>query len=570
MDYDLLIRNGRVVDGSGIPSYHGDVAVKDGLIVETGGLNGTAQRTIDAGGLVVAPGFIDNHCHFDGQVTWDPLCTDSCYHGVTTVVFGNCSVALAPVRKEESEQRWLSQLLSKVEAIPFDVLQEGVNWSWGTVGEYLEFLDRRLGMNAGVLIGHSAVRRYVMGDACQEREATGQEIEAMAELVREGMSAGALGISFSRSRGFRDPGVKPMPAQVASTEEIFALAAVLREFSTGIIQLDGGTPLELSEEFCTKLFQVSGRPVTYLSITPLSSEPDAWKEHLAFVEDTVKRGNRALPLLSPRPVDQRFTMLNCELFNALPTWGPIMRGSSQEKLHAFRDLSLRKQLHEEAVEGDPLPYTFFTKRWDQMFVTGPVLEKNSGLKGKSIADIAGERGAGIIDVFLDLAVEENLETGFILEGVANANEEAMRTLLNSPNVVMGLSDSGAHVVYDPGYGTYTYFLRRWVSDEKIMSLEQGVRKLTFDQATLFGIPGRGLIRPGMAADLVVFDPDTIDLEEVEEVNDLPGDAPRLKQVSKGIELTVVNGEVLVERGEHTGAYPGRVMRNSAYRTPAAR
>ena len=197
MDYDLLIRNGRVVDGSGMPSYHGDVAVKDGLIVETGGLNGTAQRTIDAGGLVVAPGFIDNHCHFDGQVTWDPLCTDSCYHGVTTVVFGNCSVALAPVRKEESEQRWLSQLLSKVEAIPFDVLQEGVNWSWGTVGEYLEFLDRRLGMNAGVLIGHSAVRRYVMGDACQEREATGQEIEAMAELVREGMSAGALGISFS-------------------------------------------------------------------------------------------------------------------------------------------------------------------------------------------------------------------------------------------------------------------------------------------------------------------------------------------------------------------------------------
>jgi N-acyl-D-amino-acid deacylase len=567
MTYDLLIRNGRIVDGSGMPAYMGDVGVRDGLIMEVGGLDGAAHRTIDAHGLVIAPGFIDNHCHYDAQVTWDPLCTFSCYHGVTTVVFGNCSVALAPAREGEAERRWLSQLLSRVEAIPYDVLETGIPWAWGTIPEYLDILDKKLGMNAGVLIGHSAVRRYVMGEASQRREATPAEVEAMATIVREGMAAGALGISFSRSRGFVRPDEEPMPAQVASLDEIYTLAAVLREFGTGIIQVDGGAPHELNGEMCTKLFQISGRPVAYISITPLSGEPDAWKSHLAFVEETAGRGNMALPMVSPRPVDQRFTMENCQLFNALPTWGPIMRGTMQEKLRALSDPSLRAQLHQEAAEGDPLPYTFFTKRWDRMFVTKPALEKNAHLKGRSIASIAQERGVSVVDAFLDLAVEEGLETGFVLEQVAGADEEAMKALLNSPLVVMGLSDSGAHVVYDPGYGFCTYFLRRWVGDDGIMSLEQGVRKLTFDQASLFGIHDRGLIRPGMVADLVVFDPDTIDVEEVEEVHDLPGGALRQKQVARGIEWTVVNGQVLMEKGEHTGAYPGRVVRNSAHRAP---
>ena len=569
MTYDLLIRNGRVIDGSGMPSYNGDVAISDGRIAQTGRLGGAARRTIDAHGQVIAPGFIDNHCHFDAQVTWDPLCSFSCYHGVTTVVFGNCSLAMAPAGAGEEERYFLTQLLARVEAIPLEALQAGMSWSWGTIGEYLDALDRRLGVNAGVLIGHSAVRRYVMGEASQERDATAKELEAMKEVVQGGMASGALGISFNRNQGHFDDRGRLIPGVVAPMEEMFELASVLRGAGTGIVQFGNGSLFELRERICTKLSQVSGRPVIYATITPFGDDLHLWRKLLDVVEETVKQGNRAFPDICPRPLGGRWTMANSQVFDTLPTWKPIMVGPPEEKLRAFQDPEVRKQLHPEAVEGGVAPDAFFDRRWDLINVIRPALEKNADLKGKSVAQIAEERGADVLDAFLDLVVEEGLKTQFETSPMGS-DEQAMSTLLNSPYTVVGLADSGAHLIFDPGYGFCTHFLRYWVGDKGIMSLEAGVRKLTFDQASLFGMYDRGLIWPGMAADLVIFDPDAIGLREMEEVYDLPGGGPRLKQVADGIECTVVNGEVLIEKGEHTGAYPGRVMRNSSYRTPAMR
>ncbi len=563
MPYDLLIKNGLIVDGSGLPAFRGDVGVNNGLITHVGNLSGPADRVIDAQGRAVAPGFIDNHCHYDAQVTWDPLCTFSCYHGATTVVIGNCSLSLAPVR--DGDHYALSQMLSRVEAIPLEVMEAGVTWGWNTVAQYMDALDARLGVNVGVLVGHSAVRRYVMADDSQERDATPGEVDQMKALVHDAIGAGALGLSVSRNQGHFDLTGRPLPSITAPTEEMLALAGVLGEFATGIVQCGGGTLPEMTDMLCSRLSQVSGRPVVYNNISHRWGAPDQWREHLSFVENTVGQGYRAFPLLSPRPNNTRFTMLNAQVFDRLPSWKPVMAGTPQEKKAAFSDPDTRHKLHLEAVEGENAPYNAFSRRWDHLQVTQPALAKNRHLQGKSIAQIAQEQHKDVLDAFLDLALEEDLRTGFELNQ-SGGDEEAMATLLNSPYAVVGLSDGGAHVIYDAGYGYSTYFLGHWVREKAIMSLEEAVRKLTFVPASLFGLEDRGLVRPGLVADLVVFDPQTVAPLEPEEVQDFPAGGKRLQQLAEGIQCTVVNGQVLIEDGKHTGALPGKVARNSHHRS----
>ena len=566
MAYDLVIRNGRVVDGTGMPSFHGDVAIKDGVIVETGRLAGPASRTIDARGQVIAPGFIDNHCHFDAQAIWDPLCTFSCYHGVTTNISGNCSLALAPTRSGDHEV--LLQMLARIEAIPVETLREGTAWSWETIPEYLDALDRRLGMNIGMLIGHSAVRRYVMGGDSQERDATGDELESMKDTVRDGMAAGALGISFNRNPGHFDVHGKLLPACIAPEEELLELAAALGEMGTGIIASGASAPSELQSGLMSRLAQTSGRPVHYLQIAQRPQAPGQWKEHLAFVEDKIKQGIRVYPTVTPLSVTRRWTMKNSQVFDRLPAWAPIMTGSDQDKVAAFQDADLRPRLRAEAVDGVGLPPGGSPLLWDRIQVAEVAREPNRGLLGKSVAQIAREQDKDVLDAFLDLVVGEDLETTF-KTSQQNDDEAAMTVLLTSPYTVIGMSDAGAHVAFGAQYGLSTYFLGHWVRDMGIMSLEAGVRKLTFDQASLFGIHDRGMLRPGLAADLVVFDPDTIAPEEPESAWDLPGGSMRVKELARGIDYTIVNGQVLIEQGEHTGAYPGRVIRNSLHRTNGA-
>src|SRR3954454_8090775 len=293
MTYDLLIKNGRIVDGSGGPSFRGDVAVKDGKIVEIGKLSGPAARTIDAAGRVVAPGFIDNHCHYDAQVTWDPLCSYSCDHGATSVIFGNCSLSLAPVKK--GKERRLSEFLSYVEAIPMDVL-DTLEITWETVPDYLDQMDRNLGVNVGNFIGHTAVRYYVMDDDCQKRTATDDEIKQMQGLVREGMEAGALGLSVSRNQGHFDPQGVHIPALWADEKEIFALGDVLRDMGTGTIQSGGGTGAEMKDGLMGRLSEATGRTVVYNNLSQSARRPDQWHQQMKRIDETAAKGIRAFPM----------------------------------------------------------------------------------------------------------------------------------------------------------------------------------------------------------------------------------------------------------------------------------
>src|SRR5215212_583460 len=397
MAHDLLIKNGRVVDGSGMPAFRGDVGVKNGKITELGKLSGPAKRTIDAEDRVVAPGFVDNHCHFDAQVTWDPLCSFSPQHGATTVVFGNCSLGLAPIRPGTAKR--VAEFLSYVEAIPMDVL-DTVDVEWESIAQYMNRLEGRLGVNVGNFIGHSTVRYYVMGDESQQRTAKPEEIKAMQDVVRDGMKAGALGFSISRNKGHYDPQGKHIPALWADEEEIFAIGDVLRELGTGIIQCGGGRAPELKDGLMARLSEATGRTVIYNNLGQTMRDPDAWKKHMARLEETSKAGIRAFPLCSPNRTTQTFTMKNCQVFRGTPTWHPILLASDEEKLRAYSDPAVRRKLHEEVVEDK-----------------------------------------GIIDAFLDLIVEEKLETEF-MQSEINVDKDAMTQILTHPNAIVGLSDGG--------------------------------------------------------------------------------------------------------------------------------
>jgi N-acyl-D-aspartate/D-glutamate deacylase len=565
MAYDLLIKNGRIVDGSGMPSYKGDVAVAGGKIAELGRLNSAAKRVIDADGKVIAPGFIDNHCHYDAQVTWDPLCTFSCYHGATSVIIGNCSLAVAPVREHDHEK--LISMLSQVEAIPMDVLQAGVPWDWESFPQYMDVLDQKLGVNVGALMGHTAIRLYAMGEASQERAASEDELELMRTVVRQGIEAGALGLSLSRNMSHFDVQGKLIPASFAPEPELFALAETLGELGTGVIQSGGGTTPELKDRLMSRLSAASGRRVIYNTIAENARAPMRWKQHLDFVEASCREGNRAMPLCSPNSVVGRFTMKNCQTFRQLPTWLEIMNSSDGQKIRAYGDLGLRKQLRAE-IDAPLGPDSRWAKRWDLLLVEEPALAKNQGLKNKSIAEIAAAQRRDPLDVFLDLAVEEELNTLFAL-GQNNTDREAMTQFLTSPYTVVGLSDGGAHVQFHCQVGYSTRMLGYWVRERGIMPLEQAVRRLTFDSATAFGIYDRGLLQPGMAADIVVFDPATVQPRKQEVVNDLPNNGWRVRALADGVDCTVVNGEVLIENGTHTGATPGRVLRNARHQTQHA-
>jgi N-acyl-D-aspartate/D-glutamate deacylase len=562
MAYDLLIRNGLVVDGSGMPAFRGDIAAKDGKIVEIGRLDGPAKHEINADGRAVAPGFIDNHAHYDGQVTWDPLCTFSPQHGATTVIFGNCSLALAPVRRGGKQRT--AEFLSYVEAIPMEVLST-IDMDWETVPQYMDKLDKRVGVNTGTLIGHTPVRYYVMGDECQKREATSDEIKAMQDVVRDGMTAGALGLSLSRQKGHFDPQGVPIPALWASDDEIFALGDVLRELSTGTIQVGGGVDQELKDGMMARLAEATGRTVVYNSLSQTVRSPDKWKQHMARVDETVAQGIRAYPMCSPNRVTQDFTMRNCQVFRGLPTWHPILLASDDEKLRAYADPAVRDKLHAEAVERSvSVQAVGFSKTWwDYMWVNEPALEKNRPLQFKSIGEIAQMQGKRVIDAFLDLVVEENLDTRF-LQAENNIDDEAMTRILTYPNALVGLGDGGAHVQFHGGYGYTTRLLGEWVRERKVLTLEQAVRKLTFESASAFGIHDRGMLRPGLAADIVIFDPATVKAGKETVVHDFPAGGWRIKEEAEGVDYTIVNGQVLLDHGEHTGVLPGRVIRNSWY------
>jgi N-acyl-D-amino-acid deacylase len=560
MAYDVVIKGGRIYDGSGLPSYFGDVAINGDRIVEVGRINDSARRVVNAEGLAVSPGFIDFHTHMDAQLLWDPLATSSCFHGVTTLIPGNCGLSLAPCRAQDRDN--VIGSFVRVEAMPSQVLRQAVKWEWTSFPQYLDRLQEKLGVNVAALMGHCAVRQFVMGEESSERAATAAEIAQMKALVREGMKAGAIGFSTNQNRRHMREDGRPIPSRLATDEEIVELASVLGELNCGSMQISRGTlgtsrPVEEDIDFFRRLASTSGRPVIWQSIAHRWNAPELWRKLLDLAQDSLASGAPSYPLTNARLFNGRFTLKNAQTFDDLPSWKQVMFAPVEQRAELFSDTERRRQLRFEAVE-DKRPTTF-SRRWDQIFLIKAAQAKNQRLEGKSVEEIAQSLNKDVIDTFLDIAVEENLETMFQNSG--SRDEEATATILKSPITLVGQSDAGAHLVYHAGYGYATRFLGYWVREKAVMPLEEAIRKLTFMVASVFGLYDRGLIRPGMAADLVLFDPQTVRECEPEMVNDLPGGEKRLIQRAIGVKTTMVNGAILVQDGEHTGAFPGRVLRN---------
>lgn len=555
--YDLVLKGGRIYDGSGLPSYNADVGVVNGKIAAIGRLNDGAKRTLDVDGLAVAPGFIDPHTHLDAQLLWDPLGTSSCYHGVTSVIVGNCGLSLAPAKVEGRDA--VIKSFVRVEAISRRVLEEGVQWRWTSTGEYLDALGTKLGINAAALVGHIAVRHYVMGEDAVERAATPEEIEKMRGLVRQGMEAGAVGFSTNQNPRHIREDKKPVASRLASDEELGALLDVLGEMNTGVVQLSGGGADSRGRiAYAAGMARRTGRPVLWQSISHSWSRPDHWRSMLDQTAQVFREeGLPIFAMTQAKPFEMRYTLNDAQCFDEFPIWKAAMFSPVEVRKQMFADADCRRKLRAEAIE-DKSP-SVFPRRWDVIYVDRVKLDKNKKLERQTVADIARVEGKDGLDVFLDLALEEDLETRFV-HITTQGDPNAVCEILKHPAIMIGQSDAGAHMGYDARFGYCTAFLGRWVRDHGIMPLEEAVSRLTFRVASVFGLSDRGLVRPGMAADLAVFDPATINTLEPEYVQDLPGNETRMIQRAAGVHHTVVNGEVVIESGAATGACPGRILR----------
>ena len=559
MAYDVLIKGGRIYDGSGLPSYLGDVAVQDGRIVDTGRINGSAKRVINADGLAVSPGFIDFHTHLDAQLLWDPLATSSCFHGVTTVIPGNCALSLAPCKEPDRET--ILKSFERVEAITLPALKSGVKWAWTTFPQYLDTLRGNLGVNVAALMGHCALRQFVMGEASLERAATPAEIQQMKEVLKTGVRAGAIGFSTNQNPVHMYADGTPIQSRFATNEEIIELAGALGEINQGAVQISRGSlgvsvPARETVQLFDEISSRSGRPVIWQSIAHRWDKPNEWRLLLDLAKESLDRGVQSYPLCNARLFNNRLTMKNAQVFDDLPTWKTILFLPLEARIAAIKDPETRNKMRYEAVEEKKS--SRFSRRWDLVYLINAATPANKYLEKKSVAEIAKIRGQEVIDAFLDLSLEEGLDTEFQTSST-NGDEEAVAEIIRSPFVLVGQSDAGAHLIYDAGFGYATRLLGYWIREKKIMSLEEGVRKLTFMVASIFGLHDRGLLRRGMAADLCIFDPATVRECEPEMVQDLPGNEKRFIQKATGIEMTLVNGQVLVEKCDHTGILPGAVL-----------
>ncbi|MCS6927241.1 MAG: amidohydrolase family protein [Candidatus Binatia bacterium] len=557
MAYDLVIKNGTVVDGTGAPRYHADIAVAGGKIIEIGTVTAGAKQTIDATDLIVAPGFIDPHTHYDAQICWDPLITSSSWHGVTSLVMGNCGVGIAPCRPEEREiAAWD---LVNVEAIPFEVLTKGITWDWVTFPEYMDAAQRRgCGINIGFMAPLTPFRHFVMGEASMERAATAEETAQIKALLKEAVAAGAFGFTTTNVAQHIGYKGRPIACRNASWDELKAYSNALKELGKGCIELALTNSVSVVDEseyaLLDLLLTESGRPVTWLALLNRDDMPDACQNTLRVTEPLIEKG--AVAQVTCRPLIIQIDLRNPFIFANLPCWKPAFQQPVEEQKRLYRDPAFRAAFRKE-LETPKV----FSGRWERAVVhevTNPALQQ---LVGRNVADIARERGKDGLDTFLDLAIEDELRLQYTYE-LFNANEERIPELITDPRVMIGLSDGGAHVdmLCDAGY--CTYLLGTWVRERGVMTLEYAIKRLTSEPAAFYGITQRGTLKPGMAADIVVFDLATVGSRKRGEMRtDLPGGGRRLVMPAQGIEYTIVNGQILYEHGQHTGALPGQVLRS---------
>jgi N-acyl-D-aspartate/D-glutamate deacylase len=567
---DYLVKGATIVDGSGSPSYVGDVGVRDGRIVavvaaDAGGVTESATETMDATGLVVSPGFIDNHTHYDAQLFWDPWMTPSNEHGVTTVLGGNCGFTLAPLRAEDAD--YTRRMMQRVEGMPLGALETGVRWGWETFADYLDAVeDSQLAVNAGFLVGHCAIRRYVMGEEANDREANDDEVKAIVSLLHESIEAGGLGLSTTLSATHSDGDGKPVASRLAGKDELLALCTAVGEhegtFIEGIVPgcLDKFSDDEI--EMLAQMTAVAKRSMNWNVLTIDAREPDRIPRQMQASTRARELGGRIIALTMPVLAPMNMSLLNfCGLW-LIPGWNDVLACPVPERIERLRKPEVRQAL----IAGVNSPEAGVFKRLGDFnrYVIGDTFsDANEGLKGRIVADIAAERGQDPFDTLVDICINDDLRT--ILWPMPNDNDPDTWALRQAAwaqeDVMLGGSDAGAHLDRMAGAQFPTRFLGDMLRGRKLVSLENAVQLMTGDQADVFGLIDRGYLREGYHADIVVFDPAAITAADASLHFDLPGDAPRLTSKSVGIKRVLVNGVETIRDGEITGQRPGSLLRS---------
>jgi N-acyl-D-amino-acid deacylase len=560
MAYDLVIRNGTVVDGTGGPRFRADVGIVGDRIAALGRIRERGAREIDADGRFVTPGFVDGHTHMDAQVFWDPLGTCSCWHGVTTVVMGNCGFTLAPCR--ESEKDLAMRSLERAEDIARDAMLEGITWQWETYADYLDALDRTpKGINYSGYIGHSALRTYVMGERAFEQTAGDDDLDAMRREVESALRAGAIGFSTSRSPNHETSDERPVASRLASWDEVRALVGVMTDVGAGVFELAQEQPSNGEERAdydarLTALAVDSGRPITFV-VGSSAAAPTAWQHSLQLIDDIAAKGGRVTGQVHSR---EFLSIIGFKVnlpFDRLPGWRELRARPLAEQRAALTDPVRRAALVDEAANGRygaAIGAEVRPPQYDAI----RVLDSPAG-PYRTVAEIATATGSTPIDVMIDLSLAQDFRL-FFAQPFANHDLGVVRKLIEHPRTIVAISDSGAHVSQIIDASVPTHFLSHWVRREQAFTWEQGVRMLTSDPARLWGFADRGVLAEGLAADVAVFDPEQIAPELPDAAHDLPAGALRLKQGATGLDATVVNGRVLLVDGEPTGELPGRLLR----------
>jgi N-acyl-D-aspartate/D-glutamate deacylase len=559
MTADLLITGARISDGTGLPGFNGDVEVRDGRITRVGNLRGvSAKKVIDADGLDLVPGFVDVHTHYDAQLYFEPTASPSSWHGVTTVVTANCGFAIAPSKPEDVE--WLVLMLAKVEGMSADALFSGVPFRGGSWGDFVAPYAGKIGVNVASYVGHSAVRRWVMGAEASERAATADEIVAMQALVDDAMRQGALGLSTSQLDVHADHEGLPVPSNLATPEEIVALSSVLANYDQGVLQNLCRTFAigydQSDRALLADMVRASGnKPMHANLLLRFTNDPEIWRTCLGVLEGYAREGLRVYPMASANPKGLHLALADTGMLDEMPVFREVLALPMPQRVERLRDTTTRDRMrHDFATAPRQLAF-----EWSQLLVASTRDAANAGLTGRSVADIAAERNADPLDTFVDLSLAEDLETVFSIDRpVSQEDRDVIRYLLAHPLTMPGSSDGGAHVNTFCGADYTTRVLTEYVDEE--FTFEQAVRKLSALPAGSIGLWDRGEIRPGHAADLVLIDRARLAVGPARLARDFPTGAARMLWEQRGYEATIVNGQVIVEDSAPTGATPGSVLR----------
>ena len=563
MTYDLLIKNGTVVDGSGNPGYRTDVAVSSGKIAAIGRINERAKQTIDAEGHIVSPGFVDGHTHMDAQIFWDPIGSCSSYHGVTSVVMGNCGFTLAPCKQEDADMVFRN--LERAEDLSREAMLEGIDWRWETFPEFLDVIDELpKGINYAGYIGHSALRTYVMGERAFSEAAGEDDVRHMQQLVKQAMHAGAIGFSTSRTFNHLTADDRPVASRLAEWDEVRAIVNAVGETGKGLFEIAGEAPgrdpARIAEYHgrLRDLAVESGVPQTW-GMFSVRAAPDLWRPYFDLLDETAAAGGRMFAQVHSRALSSLLSFESNTPFDTWEYWSDFRQLPLAEQAAKMRNPEIKAKLIEVASREYTGPRVVGAEarppEWDYIYPMDDMVYDKP-----SMAELAQAKGVHPVELMIDMALERDLKM-FFRQPIANEDQSQVLDMMKHPRSVITFSDSGAHVSQIMDSSLQTHLLSYWVREKQAMTLEEAVKQITYNTATMWGLHDRGLVREGMAADLVVFDADTIGARMPDVVHDLPAGAKRLKQTADGILNTVVNGEILLTNNEHSGAVPGRLLRS---------